>query len=129
MNEDSNSVMLLNNFNDSKKIYDEIVSMAVIGSYNTKYWRKDRSDIDILILLKSKRRVEFEFELEDNLLIKLKEFFSYEYIHLSFLYLNEFDTDFAREYLKSCNKVIYDYETEIDFRLYVNKYIRNQQHC
>lgn len=33
MNEDSKSVMLLNNFNDSKKIYDEIVSMAVIGSY------------------------------------------------------------------------------------------------
>lgn len=41
--------------------------------------------------------------------------------------MNEFDTDFAREYLKSSNKVIYDFEKEIDFRLYVNKYIRNQE--
>ncbi len=61
MNEDSKSVMLLNNFNDSKKIYDEIVSMAVIGSYNTEYWRKDRSDIDVLILLKSIRRIDQTF--------------------------------------------------------------------
>lgn len=127
MNEDSKSVMLLSNFNDSKKIYDEIVAMAVIGSYNTEYWRKDRSDIDILILLKSIRRIEFEFELEETLLEKLKDFFSYEDIHICFLYMNEFDTDFAREYLKSCNKVIYDFEKEIDFRLYVNKYIRNQE--
>lgn len=120
-------LVLLNDFKDLSEKYDEIISIAVIGSYNTDYWKRNISDIDILILLKSKRRVEFEFELEDDLLPQFREFFSYGDVHITFLYMNEFNTDFAEEYIKSNNKVIYDFEKEIDFRMYVNKYLRNSE--
>ncbi|WP_394814142.1 nucleotidyltransferase domain-containing protein, partial [Phocaeicola dorei] len=55
MSKSENTIILLKDFNDSKPIHENIVSMAVIGSYNTKFWIKNRSDIDVLILIKSKR--------------------------------------------------------------------------
>lgn len=127
MSKSENTIILLKDFNDSKPINENIVSMAVIGSYNTEFWIKNRSDIDVLILIKSKRDVNFEFELEDILIPKLQNFFVYEDIHLTFLYMNEFDTVFARAYIESCNKIIYDFQKEIDFRLYVNKFLRNNE--
>ncbi|SFD26641.1 nucleotidyltransferase domain-containing protein [Clostridium uliginosum] len=106
---------------------DNIIALAVFGSYNTENWLENRSDIDILILLKEKRGVEFEFKLEDELLSKLEDFFSYNNMHITFLYLNEFDSDLAKCYIESKNKIILDFNKEIDFRLYVNKYLRNNE--
>lgn len=104
---------------------DNIIALAVFGSYNTENFIKNRSDIDILILLNERRWIEFEFKLEDELLSKLEDFFSYDNIHITFLYLNEFDSDLAKCYIESKNKIILDFNKEIDFRLYVNKYLRN----
>lgn len=104
-----------------------IISMAVIGSYNTKYWREDRSDIDILILLDKKIDVSIEFDLEDTLTPVLEKYFNYNNIHLTFIYMNDFANPLALEYIKSSDKLIFDFNKEIDFRLYVNKYIRNNQ--
>ena len=109
---------------DSK---ENIIALAVFGSYNTESWMENRSDIDILILLNEKRGIEFEFKLEDDLLPNLEEFFSYSNIHLTFLYLNEFDSDLAKCYIESKNKLVLDFNKEIDFRLYVNKYLRNNE--
>ena len=106
---------------------DNIIALAVFGSYNTENFIETRSDIDILILLNEKRGIEFEFKLEDELLPRLEDFFSYDNIHITFLYLNEFDSDLAKCYIESKNKLILDFNKEIDFRLYVNKYLRNNE--
>lgn len=54
---------------------ENIIALAVFGSYNTENWIENRSDIDILILLKEKRGIELEFKLEDDLLSNLEAFF------------------------------------------------------
>ena len=106
---------------------DNIIALALFGSYNTEAWIKNKSDIDILVLLNEKRDVSFEFQLEDELIPSLEEFFKYNNIHLTFLYISEFDSSLARCYIDSNDKMIIDYNKEIDFRLYVNKYLRNNE--
>lgn len=112
---------------DLKIFNKNIISMAIIGSYNTKYWRVNRSDIDILILLDKKIDVSIEFDLEDELIPMLQKYFNYNNIHLTFLYMKDFENPLALEYIKSNDKLVFDKEKEIDFRLYVNKYRRNNQ--
>ncbi len=112
---------------DLKICNKNIISMAVIGSYNTEYWRENISDIDILVLLNKKIDVSLEFDLEDELTPILEEYFNYNNIHLTFLYLNDFEHPLALEYIKSNDKLVFDNEKEIDFRLYINKYRRNNQ--
>lgn len=67
------------------------------------------------------------FELDDKLIPLLENFYEYNNIQLTFLYLNEFDSIFAKCYIESNDKVIFDINKEIDFRLYVNKYLRNNE--
>ena len=105
---------------DLKIFNKNIISMAIIGSYNTKYWRVNRSDIDILILLDKKIDVSIEFDLEDELIPMLQKYFNYNNIHLTFLYMKDFEHPLALEYIKSNDKLVFDKEKEIDFRLYVN---------
>lgn len=88
---------------------ENIIALAIFGRYNTESWIENRSDIDILILLNEKRGIEFEFKLEDYLLPNLEEFFSYSNIHLTFLYLNEFDSNLAKCYIESKNKLVLDF--------------------
>ena len=106
---------------------DNIIALALFGSYNTEAWIKNKSDIDVLVLLDEKREVSFEFQLEDELTPTLEEFFDYNNIHLTFLYISEFESSLARCYVDSKDKIIIDYNREIDFRLYVNKYLRNNE--
>lgn len=51
--------------------------------------------------------------------------FKYDNIHLTFINMSEFDSIFARQYLDSEDKLIIDDLKEIDFRLYINKYLRS----
>lgn len=106
---------------------ENIVSICVFGSYDTEFWNENRSDIDILILLNKNLGVEFEFEIEDEIILKLQKFFKFEDIHITFLYMNEFDSEIADSYILSNNKLILDFSREIDFRMYVNKYHRNNE--
>ena len=117
--------MLLKELNLEDK--DNIIALALFGSYNTEQWIRNKSDIDILVLLNEKIGVNFEFDLEDKLIPLLQKFYKYDNIHLTFVYLNEFDSNFANCYINSKDKVIYDPNKEIDFRLYVNKYLRNNE--
>ncbi|MBS6184571.1 MAG: nucleotidyltransferase domain-containing protein [Clostridium celatum] len=112
---------------DLKIFNKNIISMAIIGSYTTEYWRVNRSDIDILILLDKKIDVSIEFGLEDELIPLLQKYFNYNNIHLTFLYMKDFEHPLALEYIKSNDKLVFDKEREVDFRLYVNKYRRNNQ--
>lgn len=106
---------------------DTLIGLAVFGSYNTEYWQEGRSDIDILILLEYRQSIGFEFKVEDTILPILREYFSYENIHITFLYMNEFDSPLAKCFIKSENKLIINDLRYMDFRLYVNKYLRNNQ--
>lgn len=108
-------------------IKDNIIALALFGSYNTNHWIKNKSDIDILVLLNERKGISFEFELEDKLIPILEEFYRYDNIQLTFLYINEFDSPFAKCYIDSKDKLILDTNKEIDFRLYVNKYLRNNE--
>jgi len=117
--------MFLKKFKIKNK--DNIIALALFGSYNTEAWIKNKSDIDVLVLLDEKREVSFEFQLEDELTPTLEEFFDYNNIHLTFLYISEFESSLARCYVDSKDKIIIDYNREIDFRLYVNKYLRNNE--
>ena len=112
---------------DLKMYNKNIISMAIIGSYNTEYWRANRSDIDILVLLNKKTDVSIEFDLEDELIPVLEKYFNYNNIHLTFLYINDFEHQLPLEYIKSNDKLVLNNEKEIDFRLYINKYRRNNQ--
>ena len=112
---------------DLKIKNENIISIVLIGSYNTEYWQAGRSDIDILILLDKRVDVSIEFDLEDELTPMLQKYFNYNNIHLTFLYMKDFEHPLATEYLKSNDKLILDENKEIDFRLYINKYKRNNE--
>lgn len=104
-----------------------IASVALFGSYNTEFWIKGKSDIDILVLLKKKGDVSIEFDIEDQLIPIFQEYFKYDNIHLTFIYMSDFSEELANEYIKSKDKLILDEDKEIDFRLYINKYKRNNE--
>ncbi|KOA20840.1 hypothetical protein CLHOM_09830 [Clostridium homopropionicum DSM 5847] len=106
---------------------DNLISAAIFGSYGTEFWVCGRSDIDILLLLQYRIDASTEFKIEDTLIPLFEEYFNYKNIHLTFIYMNEFASPFARHYIKSNDKLIIDPLKEIDFRLYVNKYIRENE--
>lgn len=104
--------------------YDEnVISLTLFGSYNTRFWNKERSDIDILVLVK---RSDFDLEckLEDYYYPLLKEYFGHDNIHFTFIALNNFDTVFADIYIDFTDKIIFDMELHYDFLLYISKFNR-----
>jgi predicted nucleotidyltransferase len=106
---------------------NNLIAIAIFGSYGTEFWVSNRSDIDVLILLQHRVDARNEFKIEDSITTLLQKHFNYENIHLTFIYMNDFATPFARQYIESSNKLVIDSLREIDFRLYVNKYIRENQ--
>lgn len=106
---------------------DNLIALCLFGSYGTKYWIEGKSDIDILVLMKKRDDVMDEFDLEDELEPILKSYFEYDKIHLTFINMKDFDSIFARQYIDSEDKLIIDEFKEIDFRLYVNKFMRENE--
>lgn len=106
---------------------NNLIALAVFGSFGTGFWIKGKSDIDILVLVEKLDNLCSEFDLEDRLIPLLQKYFSYDNIHLTFLYMNEFESPLAVKYIESKNKIIINPIKEIDFRLYVNKYKRNNK--
>lgn len=106
---------------------ENIIALATFGSYGTDYWIKNKSDIDIFVLTSPLKNISEEFDLEDDLLPVLEGYFNYPKIHLTFLYLNDFASPLAKQYIDSKNKLVLDPLREMDFRLYVNKYLRSNE--
>ena len=109
------------------KNIDNLISLAIFGSYETKYWIENKSDIDILVLMEKREDIMDEFDLEDILEPILKEYFEYKNVRLTFISMRDYDTIFARQYIDSSDKLVVDEFKEIDFRLYVNKYLRENK--
>ena len=77
---------------------ENLISLTLFGSYNTKHWIKGKSDIDILALIK-KNDFNVEFEIENRYREVLQRYFNYDDIHFTFIGLNNFDTVFADIYI------------------------------
>lgn len=104
--------------------YDEnIISLTLFGSYNTKFWYEGKSDIDILVLVKY-LNFDLEYKLEEYYYPLISKYFQYENIHFTFIGLNNFDTVFADIYIDFNDKLIYDVNLHYDFLLYISKYNR-----
>lgn len=104
--------------------YDEyVVSLTLFGSYNTEYWYKGVSDIDILVLVKYSN-LTLEYKVEEYYSKLLSNYFQYDNIHFTFIALNNFDTVFADIYIDFSDKIIFDLDLHYDFLLYISKFNR-----
>ena len=54
---------------------ENLISLTLFGSYNTKYWFEWKSDIDILALIK-KNDFNVEFEIENKYREVLQKYFN-----------------------------------------------------
>jgi predicted nucleotidyltransferase len=104
--------------------YDEnVISLTLFGSYNTKFWKEGKSDIDILVLVKY-LDFNLEFKIEEYYYPAISRYFNYDNIHFTFIALNNFDTVFADIYIDFKDKIIFDIDLHYDFLLYISKFNR-----
>ena len=102
---------------------ENLISLTLFGSYNTKYWFEGKSDIDILALVK-RNDFNIEFEIENRYREVLQKYFDYDDIHFTFIGLNSFDTVFADIYIDYKDKLIFNIDLHYDFLMYINKFNR-----
>ena len=102
---------------------ENLISLTLFGSYNTKYWFEGKSDIDILALVK-RNDFNIEFEIENRYREVLQKYFNYDDIHFNFIGLNSFDTVFADIYIDYKDKLIFNIDLHYDFLMYINKFNR-----
>ena len=102
---------------------ENLISLTLFGSYNTKYWFEGKSDIDILALIK-KNDFNVEFEIENKYREVLQKYFNYHDIHFTFIGLNSFDTVFADIYIDYKDKLIFNIDLHYDYLMYISKFNR-----
>ena len=102
---------------------ENLISLTLFGSYNTKYWFEGKSDIDILALIK-KNDFHVEFEIENKYREVLQKYFNYDDIHFTFIGLNSFDTVFADIYIDYKDKLIFNIDLHYDYLMYISKFNR-----
>ena len=102
---------------------ENLISLTLFGSYNTKYWFEGKSDIDILALIK-RNDFNVEFEIENKYKEVLQKYFNYDDIHFTFIGLNSFDTVFADIYIDYKDKLIFNMDLHFDYLMYINKFNR-----
>lgn len=106
---------------------ENLISLTLFGSYNTKHWYEGKSDIDILVLVK-KNDFDTEFEIENTYREILQNYFSNDNIHFTFIGLRDFDTVFADIYIDYDDKIIFDKNLHYDFLMYISKFNRVNEH-
>ena len=102
---------------------ENLITLTLIGSYNTKYRFEGKSDIDILALIK-KNDFNVEFEIENKYMEVLQKYFNYDDIHFTFIGLNSFDTVFADIYIDYKDKLIFNIDLHYDYLMYISKFNR-----
>ena len=102
---------------------ENLISLTLFGSYNTKYWFEGKSDIDILALIK-KNDFNVEFEIENKYREVLQKYFNYDDIHFTFIGLNSFDTVFADIYIDYKDRLIFNIDLHYDYLMYISKFNR-----
>lgn len=106
-----------------ERVDENVISLTLFGSYNTEYWNENRSDIDILVLMKYSD-FGLEYKVEEYYRPILAQYFAFEDIHFTFIALNSFDSVFGDIYIDFQDKIIFDMEKHYDFLMYINKFYR-----
>lgn len=114
-------------FQEGLKKINGIVALSKFGSHGTEYWIEGRSDIDIAVVVKSNISFKDTLDIEDDLEKIIKEYYSYDNIHLTFIMFKDFATKYARIAVDSKEVYIIDYDFWYDFHHYVLKYARNNR--
>lgn len=106
------------------KAIDGLVAISQFGSYDTEYWIKDRSDIDLLVVVQRNISYLDTLKIEDKLLPIFKKYYNYDKIHLTFVLFKDFSNKYARIAIDSDVVFIMSENDWFDFTHYVLKYIR-----
>lgn len=114
-------------FINSIKKYSQIIALCEFGSYGTEAWIKDRSDIDLLIVVGPKVTFLDTLDIEDEIKEIASQFYNYKNIHLTFILFNDFANKFARIAVDSDNQYVLNEERWYDFKHYVLKSARNNE--
>lgn len=109
------------------KKLNTIISVCEFGSYRTKYWVENRSDIDLAIVLYPNVSFADTLNIEDKIEELSKEYYKYDNIHLTFIIFNDFSNKYARMAVDSDIKYIVNEEKWYDFQHYVLKFARNNR--
>lgn len=109
------------------KKLNTIISVCEFGSYRTKYWVENRSDIDLAIVLYPNVSFTDTLNIEDKIEELSKEYYKYDNIHLTFIIFNDFANKYARMAVDSDIKYIVNEEKWYDFQHYVLKFARNNR--
>ena len=107
------------------KEIDSVICISEFGSYRTEYWNKDRSDIDLAVVVKPKVSFIDTLDIEDEILELSKQYYNYDNIHLTFILFKDFPSKYARFAVDSDIKYIIEENLWYDFQHYVLKYARN----
>ena len=109
----------------NKEKLNNIIALAVFGSYHEDAFDKNRSDIDIMILSSKELDFEEEFDIEDYLQSILPEYFNHNDIHYTFI--NDFNYPFSELFLISKDKLILKDEEFLDYTLGYSVYKRDRE--
>lgn len=107
-----------------KKI-GQVICISEFGSYRTEYWTKDRSDIDLAVVVKPKVSFMDTLDIEDEILELSRQYYNYDKIHLTFVLFKYFPSKYARFAVDSNKKYVIEEDLWYDFQHYVLKYARN----
>lgn len=106
--------------------FNNIICIAVFGSYNEECFDKNRSDIDVMILTDRQLEWEEELEIEDYIQPVLSEYFNHQNIHLTFI--NDFVYPFSELLIESEDKIIILEEKYLDYILGYSCFKRDREY-
>lgn len=101
-----------------------LVAISQFGSYGSEYWIKDRSDIDLAVVVSRNITYLDTLDMEDMLLPIFEKYYGYHKIHFTFIFFQDFSTKYARIAVDSDTVFIINDNDWFDFRHYVLKCIR-----
>ena len=119
--------MELSQLIDNLKSMKGIVAVAQFGSYGSDLWIKDRSDIDLAVIVAPDISFMNTLDIEEDLLIIFRKYYEYDNIHITFIFFNDFSSKYARIAVDSKNIYVLNEMLWFDFQHYVLKFARNNE--
>ena len=109
----------------NKEYLNNVLAIGTFGSYHEECFDKNRSDIDVMILLKKELDFNDEFEIEDYLNSILPVYFKHDNIHYTFIH--DFNYPFSELLLMSNDRIIFDEEKYLDYLLGYSTFKRDRE--
>lgn len=109
----------------NKEYLNNVLAIGIFGSYHEECFDKNRSDIDVMVLLKKELDFNDEFEIEDYLNSILPVYFKHDNIHYTFIH--DFNYPFSELLLMSNDRIIFDEEKYLDYLLGYSTFKRDRE--